>query len=192
MFLRNERATRIGLFIGTACAPFAAWRIYERISPLPAPLSAVRFPLAARYHIHRALWSSELETKGYHLDQAMRRVLAAGLGAASPQSTALVVYLSQLYLEAEPLDLDSLRASFAALTHKPHVGEGIAEERQRLEMAFKVADKLCKGLVERGGKQEAMDYATRVLTILDKAPPFLKNNWTDYPLRRNFESCCER
>ena len=178
---------RVGFLLGAICSPIAAWGIYDRKFPLPAPLD-IDFPLAATFHIRRALWCSALADKAYHLDQAMRRVLTAGLGAASPQSTALVVFLSQLYLEAETVDLENLRASFAALIHKPHIGEGVSEERQRIEMAFKVADKLCRTLIERGDTQEAKDYAARVLKLFSQAPPYLKNKWTDHPLRSNFES----
>lgn len=58
-----------------------------------------------------------------HLDRAMQAVLDAGLGAASPEATNLVIYLSQLYLYDDPSpSLENLKASYEALIFKPHVG----------------------------------------------------------------------
>ena len=188
VLLRSPRLVRLGTILGALCVPLAAYSLYERWAPLPFD-SNLRFPLLAKYYIRRALWAGSLDQKAFYLDQAMRRVLAAGLGAASPQSTALVIYLSQLYLEQQPHpDPASLRASHAALVHKPHIGEGAAEERARLEMSFKVADRLCDLLREAGDPSGAAEYAEKALSILERAPPYLRRHWVNHPLRPKFRS----
>jgi hypothetical protein len=137
------------------------------------------------------MWSDELTNKAYYLDQAMRAVLNSGYGAASPQSTALVLYLSQLYLDAPTPEIGNLMASHAALTHKPHVGEGVKEERARLEMSFTVANRLCDLLAEVD-PDAAREYATKSLNTMERAPPFLGNSIRNHPLRDRFRRIVEK
>lgn len=186
ILLFNGRIAYLGSALGLCCLPIAAFGIYERLNPLTPPLN-VSFPLTARYYVRRALWSGPLEQKAYYLDKAMQRVLSAGLGAASPQSTALVVYLSQLYLEERPPQLEHLRASYVALSHKPHIGEGVAEERSRLEMSFRVADKLME-ILKPIDLHAAREYAASSLMKIEKAPPFLGPTIKNHPLADKFRT----
>lgn len=189
----SRRIGRWGWYLGLACSPLALVGIYERANPLPEPLSACHYPLRARWCIRRALWAEAgrtgepvTEQEAYWLDQAMRVVLDAGYGAASPQSTGLVIYLSRRYAEERLPRSAHLLASFAALTHKPHVGEGANEERARLEMAFEVADRLVGLSSEQLAPGERIEVASKVLTILDRSPPYLRAGWKDHPLREKF------
>lgn len=177
--------TRWGLWVMLGGAiPWATWHVYEYFHPLPAPLNECHYPLRARWYIHQALWnSSSLPRQAYRLDQALRVILQGGYGAASPQATNLVIYLSQQYLNQESPRAEDLSASFKALVHKPHVGEGVAEERARLEMAFKVAARLIQTL----SIEDQHEIAQRVITIMDKAPYYL-GNWKNHPLRSTFET----
>lgn len=191
----SRRLGRWGWYLGLACSPLALVGIYERVNPLPELLNNYDYPLQARWYIRRALWSKEgkvgepvTEREAYWLDQAMRSILKAGYGAASPQSTGLVIYLSRRYAEERVPRPAYLLASFAALTHKPHVGEGANEERARLEMAFEVADRLVGLSAEQLAPKERIDVATKVLTILDRSPPYLRVGWTDHPLRGKFQA----
>lgn len=177
-----------GIVLGALAAPVAAWRLYERHAPLPPPLGGTPFPLLARLHIRRAMWAGSVAERTRHLDGAMRRVLASGLGAASPQATALLVYLSQLYCEQREPDVRDLAASFAALSHKPHVGEGVREERARLEMSLCVAARLCDVLQHRDPARCAA-YAQRALDAMQHAPPHIGGGaWADHPLKARFAS----
>lgn len=190
----SRRMGRWGWYLGLACSPLAIAAMYERTRPLPEPLAGSHYPLAARWYIRRALWSGAgrgepvTEEEAYWLDQAMRAVLGAGYGAASPQSTALVIYLSRRYAEERSPRPTHLLASFAALTHKPHVGEGALEERARLEMAFEVADRLVGLPAEQLAPAERTNIATKALTIMDKSPPYLRETWTRHPLREEFRT----
>lgn len=177
-----KRVARLGAVFGFFSMPVAAYGIYDRSNPFPSPLDQCDYPLMARYYIRKALWTENISDKAYNLDWAMQKVLAAGYGPASPQSTALVMYLSQLYLDERPLKLENLTASYAALTHKPHVGEGVKEERARLELSFQVAATLCS-LLAKSNPEGAAEFAKRALATMDKAPPFLSKNWKNHPLR---------
>ncbi|PJF16873.1 hypothetical protein PSACC_03321 [Paramicrosporidium saccamoebae] len=157
----SPRWTRVGFALGAACLPIAAFGTYERLSPFPEPLN-VSFPLSSRYFIRRALWTDSLADKAYYLDKALQHVLSSGLGAASPQSTALVIYLSMLYMADPTPNVHNLMASHAALIHKPHIGEGVREEQARLEMAFKVAERLCD-LFKECDPARAKEYAEHSL-----------------------------
>jgi hypothetical protein len=78
-------------------------------------------------------------------------------------------------------------ASHAALTHKPHVGEGVKEEQARLEMAFKVAEKLCD-LFRESDPVRAKGYAEHSIATMTKAPPYLRDLWKEHYLMTKFKS----
>lgn len=175
-----RRVAKLGLFVGLFCTPLAVWSAYEQFNPLPAPFFNTHYPLMAKYYIRRALLADPIESKAFYLDQAMQTVLSSGLGAASPQSTNLVIYLSKLYLENVPNNIENLQASFVALTHKPHVGEGVIEEKARLLMAMKIADRLIEIIPD---EMEKRNLAQKIQRILDKSPNYLKSIWETHPIR---------
>jgi len=182
---------RVGVLLGVLGVPAAVWRLHDHLSPLPPALLHTRFPLLARLYISRAMWARAMDGKAYYLDRAMARVLASGLGAASPQATALLVYLSQLYCEQDEPDVRHLAASLAALCHKPHVGEGVREERARLEMSFRVAAKLCD-LLQHADPARCAEYAGRALDTMQCAPPSVGAKWANHPLKARFARIVNR
>ena len=183
--LSSRRISKIGIALGTLSLPIATWSMYERINALPQPLGQMHYPVIARIYLRLALRSGlTLEQKAHYLERAMRSLLNKGYGAISPQYTNLIIFLSQLYMDQDPPSVNNLMASFQSLTHKPHVGEGVAEERARLEMAFKVAGRLVDILPEDASRRE---IAQKVLIIMKKSPPYL-GTWKNVPDRSKFES----
>lgn len=109
--------------LGLVLLPFSCLSVYDRFASLPEPLNQTHFPLISRFYIRKALWNgSDMESVAKSLDSALWGVLAAGYGAASPQATALVVYLSRRYLADPNTQPTQLEDAMIALMHKPHVG----------------------------------------------------------------------
>jgi hypothetical protein len=109
--------------LGVLFLPISCLSVYDRFASLPEPLNQTHFPLISRFYIRKALWNgSDLEAVAKSLDAALWGVLAAGYGAASPQATALVVYLSRRYLADPNTQPTQLEDAMTALLHKPHVG----------------------------------------------------------------------
>ena len=156
---------------------------------LPADLDNLHYPLLARFYIRRGLYRWKRENLGKYLpdlakdlDSAMQVVLNSGLGSASPESTALVIFLSRCYLEAAEPSLPDLEAAYVALTFKPHVGEGVKEERKRLEMSFEIANRLCQ-LYASSNPQKVRMYAESALVTLEHGPVYLQSSWGNHPLK---------
>jgi hypothetical protein len=186
--------SKLGIFVGTASLPITAFMLYDKLAELPPEFLNLQLPLRARFHVRRALWSwNERSGEGIdelarQLDLALQAVLNSGLGAASPESTALVLFLSRCYLEAPKTAPSDLEASHAALIFKPHVGESIREERSRLSLSFLVADRLCKiyASPQCSDPDKVRYYASKSLQLLDGGPSYLRAEWTDHPLRSVF------
>jgi hypothetical protein len=181
----SGRVRRWGAIFGILGIPWLSIAAYEHFVPLPDAIATCPYPVLARYFIRRSLWCENIEDAAYYLDQAMRAVLRLGYGAASPQATGLAVYLSELYLQQEPPSKAHLLASFAALTHKPHIGEAVSEERSRLEMSFKVADRLLD-IIPWDAHEQRHEIARKVLMTMEKAPKYLSKGWQDHPLKGRF------
>ncbi len=168
---------------GLASASCIATRHVDRLlgwpQALPPPSS---YPLRARYYLVRAVLAAPaIGLQMAFLERAMRAVLERGLGAISPQATAIVVYAAALACAAR--DVPRLVQSFEALTQKPHIGEGIAEERARLMASLNVAD--CILSLPPSSKEEVgvrsltaearRGYTRRSLEVIQKlsSPPFV-------------------
>lgn len=121
---QRVRARKFAFLMTALVLPLSCLSLYDRLAPLPDQLRPHRFPLLARIYIRKALLfgSKDTEALAKDLDNALWAVLQAGLGAASPQATALLVYLSQRYVEDPLVPTEKLEAALNALTHKPHVG----------------------------------------------------------------------
>lgn len=162
---------------------------YDRFAPLPEELSGLKFPFTARFYIRRALCPAvDVEESARLLDLAMQSVLASGLGSASPESTALVLYLSRRYLEQSTPNVPQLEAAYYALTFKPHVGEAVREEKARLMKSFEVAHRLCQLFTASGEQEKVKYYADKSLEFLDHGPQYLAASFANHPLRREFEN----
>jgi hypothetical protein len=192
---KSSFSSKLGILIGLAGLPVASFFIYDRFAALPNELNDKKFPLLARFYIRRALCPvNSIEETARCLDLAMQRVLASGLGSASPESTALVLFLARLYLEASESNnnnssIPDLEAAFHALTFKPHVGEAIKEELARLELSFKVAQRLCSFYSSKShcNPEKVHFYAGRSLEFMDSGPSYLKTKFSDHELRKEFQ-----
>lgn len=188
-FASRSWLTRLGIVVGMASLPVTGFLIYDRMAELPEELRGLNFPFTARFAIRRALCrTASLDDTARHLDTAMQRVLSSGLGSASPESTALVLYLARRYLEAADPRLMDLEAAHLALTYKPHVGESIREERARLELSFRVAERLCRLYEAEPHRNLAKVhfFASKSLEFLNHGPSYLQSAWTSHPLRSQF------
>lgn len=182
--------TKLGILIGVSSLPIAGFFLYDKFAELPQELQNLNFPLLARYHIRRALCpANSLEETARQLDLAMQKVLNSGIGSASPESTALVLYLSKLYLDAKDPSIPDLEAAHYALTFKPHVGEAVKEESARIELSFKVADRLCTFFSSKGHEnlEKVQYFATKSIHLMDNGPSYLKNQFENHHLKSKFK-----
>lgn len=185
---KPSKLSKIGIFLGLSSLPFAGFVIYDRIAALPEELKNLSFPLPARFYIRRALCpANSIQETAKFLDLAMQSVLTAGIGSASPESTALVLYLARLYLDAKEPSIPDLEAAHYALTFKPHVGEAIKEEAARIELSFKVAQKLCSFYNSQNNSEKAQFYAKKSIDLMENGPTYLKNRFENHPLKPEFQ-----
>lgn len=185
----TSKASKLGILVGFCSLPFAGFFVYDRIAELPEELENLNFPFPARFYIRRALCpANSIHQTARHLDSAMQKVLNAGLGSASPESTALVLYLARLYLEADEPSIPDLEAAHYALTFKPHVGEAVKEEIARIELSFKVADRLCHffSTGPHADSEKAHHYAEKSINLMENGPTYLKSRFESHPLKARF------
>lgn len=169
---QRMRARRFAWLMTWIVAPVSCLSLYDRLAPLPEPLSKHSFPLMARVYIRKALLLNrehDVEGLAKDMDAALAAVLSAGLGAASPQATALLIYLSDRYLQEQQTPSNRLEEALVALMHKPHVGEALEDEQARLEMGMKVLGRL-HGMYQG---QKARDLLDRYETSIKRCPPRL-------------------
>lgn len=181
---------KLGILLGIGCLPFTGFFVYDRFSDLPEELKKLNFPFSARFYIRRALCpANSIQETARFLDLAMQKVLNSGIGSASPESTALVLYLSRLYLEAKDINLPDLEAAHYALTFKPHVGEAIKEELARLELSFKVADRLCSFYSSNAhvNSEKVQFYANKSIGLMENGPNYLVSKFENCPLKLKFQ-----
>jgi hypothetical protein len=182
--------SKFGIFIGLISLPVAGFVIYDRLAGLPLELQNLNFPLPARFYIRRALCpANSIQETARYLDLAMQKVLLAGIGSASPESTALVLFLARLYLETDgDAHISDLEAAHYALTFKPHVGEAVKEELARVELSFKVADKLCKFYSTAGHEndEKVQFYAHKSIELMENSASYLKSKFENHPLKSQF------
>ena len=183
--------SKFGIFIGFVSLPVAGFVIYDRFAGLPLEFQNLNFPLPARFYIRRALCpANSIQETARFLDLAMQKVLLAGIGSASPESTALVLYLSRLYLETEGgAHISDLEAAHYALTFKPHVGEAVKEELARIELSFKVAERLCQFYSTEGheSSEKCQFYANKSIELIQNGPNYLKSKFDNLPLKSKFQ-----
>ena len=182
--------TKLGILIGAGSLPIAGFFLYDRFAPLPEELENLNFPFPARWHIRRALCpANSIQETAKQLDLAMQKVLNAGIGSASPESTALVLYLSRLYLDAKEPSIPDLEAAHYALTFKPHVGEAVKEEVARIELSFKVADRLCSFFSSNGHEnlEKIQFYAGKSVELMENGPNYLKSRFENHNLKSKFK-----
>ena len=182
--------TKLGILIGAGSLPIFGFFLYDRYAPLPEELQNLNFPFPARFHIRRALYpANSCQETARHLDLAMQKVLNAGIGSASPESTALVLYLSRLYLDAKEPSISDLEAAHYALTFKPHVGEAVKEEEARIELSFKVAERLCSFFASNGHEnwEKVQFYAGKSVDLMENGPSYLKRRFEDHQLKSKFK-----
>lgn len=182
--------TKVGILIGVASLPVAGFFLYDRFAALPEELEKLNFPFPARFHIRRALCpANSIQETARHLDLAMQKVLNAGVGSASPESTALVLYLSRLYLDAKEPSIPDLEAAHYALTFKPHVGEAVQEETARIELSFKVADRLCSFFSSKNHEdwEKVHFYAGKSVDLMENGPSYLKSRFENHQLKSKFK-----
>lgn len=72
------------------------------------------------------------------------------------------------------------------------IGEAVREERNRLEMAFKVADRICQRLLSEKKISEAKSLATKTLHLIEKCPPYLERHFRENPLKSKFVEITEK
>ena len=170
--------------------PIAGFFLYDRFAPLPGELENLKFPFLARIRIRRALCpANSIQETARQLDLAMQSVLNAGIGSASPESTALVLYLSRLYLDAKEPSIPDLEAAHYALTFKPHVGEAVKEETARIELSFKVAERLCSFFSSNGheNREKVQFYAGKSVELMENGPNYLKSHFENHQLKLKFK-----
>lgn len=187
---KSSFVSKLGIVIGLGTLPIAGFFVFDRFAPLPAELQNLKFNLPARFYIRRALcFSSSISDKAKFLDLAMQKVLASGVGSASPESTALVLYLARLYLEAPNTNMSDLEAAHFALIFKPHVGEAVKEEKARLELSLKVADRLCAfySSPPHTDTEKVHHYASKSLEFIDNGPAYLHSAFANHPLKESFK-----
>ncbi len=163
---QRMRSRRFAWLVGAFVFPLSCLSLYDRLAALPEPLNRHRYPFLARIFIRKALLfhSNNVDAMAKDLDSALWAVMNAGLGAASPQSTALVIFISKQFLkEGDPKKLEE---ALAALTHKPHVGEALEDEKARLEMGLDVVQHLCTNSSHRCGY-----WLSRFEETIHKTPP---------------------
>lgn len=186
---RASLVSKVGLLLGLAGLPVFSFVVYDRFAELPLEFKGLNFPLFARFYIRRALCpATSLAEEARYLDLAMQKVFNSGLGSASPESTALVLYLARQYLEAEQPSVPDLEAAYSALTFKPHVGEAIKEERARLELSFKICERLCQIYKSEKQPEKARLLAEKALNFMNNGPSYLKDGFANHPLRSVFNS----
>jgi hypothetical protein len=179
--------SKVGILLGISGLGVLGCATYDRLAALPKELEGLNFPLSARWYIRRALCpASKLNESARLLDLAMQSVLNSGLGSASPEATALVLYLTQRYLEQPTPSLPDLEAAHHALTFKPHIGEAVKEEKARLLKSFEVAHRLCELFVQQGDREKVRFYAEKSLRFLDHGPKYLSSSFENHPLREVF------
>lgn len=192
---KSSNLSKFGLLLGFGSLPFASFFIYDRFAELPEELHNLNFPLPARFYIRRALCSANsIQDTARYLDLAMQKVLTAGIGSASPESTALVLYLSRLYLEAKEPSIPDLEAAHYALTFKPHVGEAVKEESDRINLSFKVAERLCT-FYSTGPHQnieKVQFYAKKSIDLMENGPNYLKSRFENHPLKVKFQEILKK
>ena len=181
--------SKLGIVIGLTSLPVAGFVIYDRLAGLPLELQNLKFPLPARFYIRRALCpANSIQETARYLDLAMQKVLSSGIGSASPESTALVLYLARLYLEIEGnSNISDLEAAHYALTFKPHVGEAVKEELARIELSFKVAERLCK-FYSTENPEKCHFYANKSIELMENGPNYLKSAFENHPLKSQFHN----
>ena len=184
---KGSLISKFGIVLGISGLGVLGFVAYDRFAELPKELQGLSFPFTARWYIRRALLDSKLSETARLLDLAMQSVLNSGLGSASPESTALVLYLAQRYLDEPEPSLPDLEAAHFALTYKPHVGEAVKEEKARLMKSFEVAHRLCELFSKQNEKEKVQFYAHKSLDILDHGPKYLSSSFENHPLRPVFE-----
>lgn len=188
--VKSNFISKLGIALGLTSLPVVGFAIYDKFAVLPEELKNLNFPLPARFYIRRALCpANSIDETARYLDLAMQRVMAAGIGSASPESTALVLYLARLYLEAENGNVSDLEAAHYALTFKPHVGEAVREELARISLSFKVAERLCALYSSPGheDREKVRFYANKSLELMENGPNYLKSHFENHPLLPKFK-----
>ncbi len=186
---KSSLVSKFGILLGISGLGVLGFATYDRFAELPEELQGLNFPLTARWYIRRALCpATNLNENARLLDLAMQSVLNSGLGSASPESTALALYLTRKYMEQPTPSSPDLEAAYVALTYKPHVGEAIKEEKARLLKSFEVANRLCELFAERGEHEKVQYYANKSLEFLDHGPKYLSQAFEKHPLRPVFHN----
>lgn len=171
---KRFRARKFAWKMTALILPIACLSLYDRMAPLPEQLAKHQFPLMARVYIRKSLLlhkSDDLEGIAKDLDAALAAVISSGLGVASPQATALVVFLTKIYLDSPLTPPARLEEALAALTHKPHVGESLEDESSRLEMGLEVVKKLCAIYPEEHRQGLIDNYEAKI----SKCPPAISS-----------------
>lgn len=185
---QRMRARKFGLLIGSVVLPLTCLNLLDRLAELPEPLNQTRFPLLARFYIRKALLlhPNDIDAASKDLDDALWAVMWAGCGAASPQATALLVYLAKRYLDDSATSPARLEAALTSLLHKPHVGkephtltsvqlsvgEALADEKLRLEMSLQILRRLVPS--SRDPRQLIEHYEASI----KRAPPQISRSLT--------------
>lgn len=178
--------SKFGILIGMISLPIASFYIYDRLAAIPPELQNLHFPLPARFYIRLALFpTNSIQETAKYLDLALKNVLSAGIGSASPESTGLVIFLSKLYLDAKESSIPDLEAAHYALTFKPHVGEALKEEIARVDFSFKVADRLCSFYSSTGHEnlEKVHFYSKKSLELMEAV-----SSLRDHPLKQKFNN----
>lgn len=186
---KSSIASKIGIVLGVSGLGVLGFVTYDRFAELPEEFRGLNFPFLSRWYIRRALCPvTKLEETARLLDLAMQNVLNSGLGSASPESTALVLYLTRRYMKEPNPSIADLEAAYQALTYKPHVGEAVREERARLMKSFEVAHLLCKFYSQgpHADPGKVRHYASRSLEFIDNGPKYLIKSFENHPLRSDF------
>jgi hypothetical protein len=192
---KSSFVSLFGIALGLVSLPVAGFVIYDRFAELPKEMKNLNFPLPARFYIRYALCPvNSIQTTAKYLDLAMQNVLASGIGSASPESTALVLYLARLYLEDNNSSISDLEAAHYALTFKPHVGEAVREELARIELSFPVAERLCSFYSSSGHEdsENVSFYANKSLKIMNDGPEYVRSKFSNHPLKEYFQGFVKR
>lgn len=188
MFNKWRTAKRV-FYLGLAVElfPITAYVIYDFSTPLPAPFNSNDYPFLARFWIRKALqWDSTEWQRLKDIEHARSVVISTNpSGHVSPQATHLLVYASLRKLSLHPT-IPELLQIYHTLTKKPHVGEGMTEERARLEASFEVSKQLCQMYLEHGQVEGAREQAERCLEMMNKGAPYLTKRWSEHPLKHTF------
>ena len=156
-------------------ALFTGYLFYDRLASLPEPFKGLKYDFYTRFMIRTSRFcNNNVRLNISRLYSARQNILRRGYGSASPEATQLFAAIAkEMYQNSDKLDPRAMRAMMEALFTKPHVGEGEAEERTRIEAGLKLCIALSKKLIEMNEFEDAQRVIQKALTLIDKCPPYL-------------------